>query len=255
MQFKIFSATLFLLLCSGCSTSLATRVAFHSTQTNLSNFLLHANVSPFSFLAVFDVMFPGPRFSEFQEFAKQLNTSNDLIVFHMLHSSTIPAEENVFYRFNLTYVELPYYMLFRRSYLIPITYRGSWKSEDILLWVSSVTGLRLPLPGCVAALDVLAHEARTASVEELKKRLLPEFKRLTSLRRFTGSDTVQFYLTVTENLVRLGPSYLQKESTRLKMLVDSEVSDDLKAKLKKRLNILTQFLPPKRAHFTEKTEL
>lgn len=169
--------------------------------------------------------------------------------------STIPTEENIFYHFNLTYVELPYYMLFRRAYMLPIIYKGSWQSEDILLWVSSVTGLRLPLPGCVAALDALAHEARTASVDEIKGRLLPEFKRLTSLRRFINSDTVHFYLVVAENLIRLGPSYLAKESTRLKKLVDSEVSDDQKARLKKRLNILTQFLPPKQVHFVKKTEL
>ncbi|KAA0192592.1 hypothetical protein FBUS_02100 [Fasciolopsis buskii] len=255
MLCTLFPVTLLLLLCCGCGTLSATLVAFHSNQTNLSNFLAHVNATPFSFLAVFDVMFPGPRFSEFQEFAKQLGTSNDLAVFHMLHSSTIPTEENIFYHFNLTYVELPYYMLFRRAYMLPIIYKGSWQSEDILLWVSSVTGLRLPLPGCVAALDALAHEARTASVDEIKGRLLPEFKRLTSLRRFINSDTVHFYLVVAENLIRLGPSYLAKESTRLKKLVDSEVSDDQKARLKKRLNILTQFLPPKQVHFVKKTEL
>ncbi|VDP81879.1 unnamed protein product [Echinostoma caproni] len=234
----------------------ATRVSFHSVQTDLSNFLSHVNSSSaFSFLAVFDVMFPGPRFSEFQEFAKQLSASDDITVFHMLHSSTVHPEDSVFHRFNLTYIELPYYMLFRRGFAAPLTYRGSWKSEDILLWVSSVTGLRLPLPGCIAALDTLAHETRTASVEELKQRLLPEFKRLTSLKRFVGSATVKFYLIVAENLIRLGPSYLHEESTRLKRLVDSEVSDGQKAKLKERLSILTQFMPPKQVHFSKKTEL
>ncbi|KAA3671826.1 endoplasmic reticulum protein 29 [Paragonimus westermani] len=230
-------------------------LSYFSEQTNLTHLLEHLNDTPYTFVAVFDSLFPADRFLEYQDFAKHLKTFTDLNVYHMLHNPAVKYGENIFTKFNLTYVELPYYMLFSRESYSPVTYRGSWKSEDILRWIAEFTGLGLALPGCVASLDTLAHQARTASPEQLLNQILPQIKHIVALRHYVSSEFAQYYRTVAEKLVSQGPSFLAYESVRLRKLADSEVSDWQKSNIKKRLNILTQFTQPTASSVLRKTEL
>lgn len=228
--------------------------SYFSTHVTLSTLLEHLAVTPVGFVGVFDTAYPGDRFSEYQFFAKYLQNISTIIAYHMLHTRNIPPSENIFNKFNLTYVELPYYMLFRRGGSSPITYRGSWKSEDILQWVSEVTGLHLPLPGCIFALDEIAHKARSANAEQLRRELQPEIEHISTSEQHINSEFAKFYRVVMAKLVTLGPSFLITESVRLRKLADSEAADWQKENFKKRLNILTQFMKPKDG-FTIKTEL
>ncbi|KER31658.1 endoplasmic reticulum protein ERp29 domain protein [Opisthorchis viverrini] len=229
--------------------------SYFSIHTNLSNLILHLNDSAFTFVAVFDSLFPGDKFLEYQEFAKRTNSVNELSVYHMIHNLNVPSVENVFHKFNLTFVDLPYYLLFCREQPNPIVYRGSWKSEDIVRWVASVTGLRLPLPGCIGSLDILAHRARKADTRELNEHILPEIRRLLSMEPHLSSSSAQFYIQAATHLATRGTAYLSTEAARLKRLVDNEVSDEQKAKLKERLNIIIQFMEPSEMRSEQKTEL
>lgn len=229
--------------------------SYFSIHTNLSNLILHVNDSAFTFVAVFDSLFPGDKFLEYQEFAKRTNSVNELSVYHMIHNLNVPSVENVFQKFNLTFVDLPYYLLFYREHPNPIVYRGSWKSEDIVRWVASVTGLRLPLPGCIGSLDILAHRARKADTRELNEHILPEIRRLLSMGPHLSSSSAQFYIQAATHLATRGTAYLSTEAARLKRLVDNEVSDEQKAKLKERLNIIIQFMEPSEMRSEQKTEL
>ncbi|CAH8531880.1 unnamed protein product [Dicrocoelium dendriticum] len=230
------------------------QVLYFSTHVNLSTLLKHLNVTPVGFVGVFDTLYPGDHFSEYQIFAKYLKNTKEINVYHMLHTQDILPSENIFKKFNLSYIELPYYMLFHRGNSSPVTYRSSWKSEDILQWVTEVTGLHLPLPGCIASLDAVAHKARSANPEQIRRELLPEIDHISASEQHINSDLAKFYRIVMEKLLTLGPSFLTTESVRLRKLVDSEVADWQKDSLKKRLNILTQFMKPKDG-FAIKTEL
>ncbi|CAL8096068.1 unnamed protein product [Calicophoron daubneyi] len=227
----------------------------YSSQCTLPYLKQHLNDSPFSFVAIFDSLFPGDKFSEYQEFARYLLDSKDVRAFHLIHKKNLPPDENIFEFYNLSFVELPFYLMFRKFDPTPVVYRGSWKAEDILRWLSSVTGLRLPLPGCIASMDTLAHLSRTATRKEFEEKLLPDFKHIGSSRLYASSQSAQFYVSVATKLLDEGPEYLKRETMRLKRLVDSEVSDVQKTKFRRRLNILTQFMNPDDDHYRKKTEL
>ncbi|CAH8531906.1 unnamed protein product [Dicrocoelium dendriticum] len=122
------------------------QVLYFSTHVNLSTLLKHLNVTPVGFVGVFDTLYPGDHFSEYQIFAKYLKNTKEINVYHMLHTQDILPSENIFKKFNLSYIELPYYMLFHRVGSRRTFFNGLPKLLDYtyLCLVVSLLWMRLP---------------------------------------------------------------------------------------------------------------
>eukprot|EP00045_Choanoeca_perplexa_P003459 m.31291 g.31291 ORF g.31291 m.31291 type:complete len:244 (+) comp12054_c0_seq1:112-843(+) len=193
-------------------------------------------------LVKFDKQYPyGDKEDAFKAFAKDIASTTLLVAEVGVQDFGDKLNEDLAARFNVGKDDYPTFKLFPQGSSTPIDYSGDVTQADLTRFIKEEAGIWVGLDGCIQALDAIAadvmNEAVTAE-EGLAQAAEVDVAE-------GDAKSADIYKRVLSKIQEKGLDFAATESKRVKKLLQGKVSDDKKAMLKKRLNILSSFVVTK----------
>eukprot|EP00198_Chlamydomonas_reinhardtii_P010695 XP_001700032.1 predicted protein [Chlamydomonas reinhardtii] len=143
--------------------------------------------------------------------------------------------------------KFPLYYIFRKGATEPLRYTGAGKkANDLLAWLAQNTGAFFGLKGQVKELDALARELMAAADAAGRKAVLAKAEGLLGGVAAEHQEAAKYYVKVMGKAVE-SPEHPAAESKRLSGLVGGKMSDDKRAAMQLKLNVLASFAGSARA--------
>ncbi|KAG2431669.1 hypothetical protein HYH02_013246 [Chlamydomonas schloesseri] len=137
--------------------------------------------------------------------------------------------------------KFPLYFIFRKDAAEPVRYTGSaTKINDMLAWLAQKTGAFFGLKGQVKELDALARELVAAEDAAGRKAVLSKAESLLGELAAEQQEAAKYYVKVMGKAVD-APGFPTSESKRLSGLVGGKMSEDKRAAMQLKLNVLASF--------------
>jgi len=195
-----------------------------------------------------DQMYPyGPKHEEYESFAKDAASQNDLAV-GIVGVKDYGEKDNqdLADRFGFAYKDLPKIVLLRKNDLEnPIVFTDEeFTSDSYRRFVRQNTDLYLGLAGCIQALDEMAANFVGLSAEEQKKILENADKLVKPYEGGKDEQMAKVYLSFMSRLADRGATFVDAEKQRLKKILNGSLSDAKKDDLRRRMNVLESFVTP-----------
>lgn len=136
--------------------------------------------------------------------------------------------------------DFPVFKLFKRNSKEPITYTGDIDVDAMSSFLTQEVGIYIGLPGCIEAFDRLAKGFPEFSEADQRGRSAQATAQLAGVAE-AERTAGQYYVRVMQRIAEKGAAFPQAEALRLEKLADSKITDEKKAEMQLRLNILASF--------------
>eukprot|EP00730_Choanoeca_flexa_P017027 TRINITY_DN8146_c0_g1_i2.p1 TRINITY_DN8146_c0_g1~~TRINITY_DN8146_c0_g1_i2.p1 ORF type:complete len:249 (+),score=109.73 TRINITY_DN8146_c0_g1_i2:210-956(+) len=203
-------------------------------------------------LVKFDKQYPyGDKEDAFKAFAKDIASSTLLVAEVGVQDYGDKLNQDLADRFGVNKDDFPVYKLFPQGSLEPIDYKGDVTQSDLTRFVKEEAGIWVGLDGCVKELDELAVKVVAGDVSA--KEAIEAAGTIDIADE--DAQSAQIYTRILQKMDEKGLDFPASETKRVKKLLDGKVSDEKKAMLKKRLNILSSFASKQGKETEQKDEL
>jgi len=197
-------------------------------------------------LIKFDVAYPyGDKHDEFAKVAKDSASNPDLLIGEVgIKDYGEQENSELGDRFNVKKEDFPVVIAFvknnQKGSIENYKFSDEFTAENLKQFVQQKSGVRLPLKGCIAALDEIAETFSVASDEEKENKIKSAEKILKTLSddEAQGGKT---YVKIMKKVLSDGPGFLSTEQIRLTKLLTTKLSPAKKEEMEIRLNILKSF--------------
>jgi len=204
--------------------------------------------SQFDVLVKFDKQYPyGDKEDAFKAFTERIGntkSSRFLVAEVGVQDYGDKLNMDLSERFNVQTSSFPVYKLFKAGSTTPIEYTSDITADSLSAFVKQELKIWIGLPGCLEPFDKLAQQFMEASSEDSRNSLLSNSAALAETVSEKEKESAQFYVLVMKRVAEKGKTWLSEEPGRISKLVASKITDQKKAQLKQRLNILLSFNTP-----------
>lgn len=143
-------------------------------------------------------------------------------------------------RFNLKTDDFPAFRLWKRGTKEPIAFKDTVGTDSLSRFISKELGLWIGLPGCLEAFDKFAGGFMELAKEEQTTRQ-KQAEEKAGIADASEQQSAKYYARVMQRVIIKGLEFPQKEAIRLEKLMESKVTDEKKAEMVVRLNILSMY--------------
>jgi len=121
-------------------------------------------------------------------------------------------------------------------------YGGDYTMASLRLFVASKTGLSITMEGCIKELDQLAQMFSQAGSKEEREKIL--FSAESWAKEAEDEETAKVYTKMMQSGLEEGVVAVERERARVTKIISDKASEKVKARMTKRLNVLSSFAPP-----------
>lgn len=118
-------------------------------------------------------------------------------------------------------------------------------ADNLKSFVRQKSGIYLPRPGCLEEFDNLADKLMASSDTGDKGKIVVEAEKIKSQLSEEKAKKADLYIKIMHKVVSEGEGFINKETDRVKKLLNDKVSETKKKQLEQRINILKSFLQQK----------
>ena len=200
-------------------------------------------------LIKFDVAYPyGEEHDEFAKIAKDALDTGDLFIGEVgVKDYAERDNERLAERFDVSKEDFPAVILFlqveggEEGNLLHFRFGDKLTAEGLKKFVRQKSGIYLSLPGCIEEFDKLVDKL-LAAAEPDKQSVLKEAEALWDKTHGPRmAKRADIYVKLMRKVVATGPSFVAKETERVKKLLGGKISSDKKLELEEKSNILKSF--------------
>eukprot|EP00667_Euglena_gracilis_P011341 EG_transcript_11583 len=144
-------------------------------------------------------------------------------------------------RLNVQTEDFPVFKLFKRDSKDPINYVDVVEVDAMSQFLSHELGLWIGRAGCLEEFDRLAYGFAVAADADQQDRISKALILLEGTSEVEAKQSGAYYVRVMKKAAEQGATYAQKEAVRIEKLLESKMTEEKKAEMKLRLNILASF--------------
>jgi len=118
-------------------------------------------------------------------------------------------------------------------------YGGDYSMASLRLFVASKTGLSITMEGCIRELDQLAQMFSQAESKGEREKIL--FSAESWAKEAEDMETAKVYTKMMQSGLEEGVVAVERERARVTKIISDKASEKVRARMTKRLNVLSSF--------------
>ncbi|KAG0714345.1 Endoplasmic reticulum resident protein 29 [Chionoecetes opilio] len=193
----------------------------------------------------FDVAYPyGKKHEEFTKLSAGGRGSPDLLVAEVGVKDYGDMENtDLAQRFEVKKEDFPKVMLFVSGREKPFVFEGEFKAEDLKKFIRVHSEIYIGLEGCLETFDRLVDKFMFSNDYTERKALLRQAEDAwDTLKSPSDHKIAETYVKIMRKVLEKGREFVRQEKTRVEGLMTGRITEDKKAEMQGRLNIIKSFI-------------
>lgn len=212
----------------------------------------------FDILVKFDVAYPyGEKETEYAEFTHRVANLSGLAPHKTFLIGFVGVEDygdklnqGLADQYGARAADFPVFKLFKRGVADPIDFKGVVEADQLSRFISEELGLWVGLEGCLEKFDKLAKEFVSSTADHRAEIINSAKAELAAVESSTvispdqksaQVQSAKYYVRVMEKVLDKGETFPSSEVARMEKLMEAQITDQKKAEMEIRVNILGSF--------------